>query len=386
MKPFSSSFPPAPLNKTWKIWVLAPQLLNQDPNLEYYYDFTQSIEEYTQVFYTLQLNWQWQPITQENFENKLSEILKEATYKNEIPVFLNLCDGDEINGTPGISVVNWLTERHCIYSGADAYFYQITTSKIPMKESFDRAGVATPPWKIIRNADYDTSALFAELGSPIILKPAISGGSMGVGVKNVVSSPEEASEQIKNMFKGYRGWNLAADGIIAEAFIAGPEFTTLISGSASTTHPCKVYIPVERVFHNSLCEQEKFLSFDRLWEIYEEESPMPESGDFYQYATPHSELIKAIQQISLLAYEAVNGKGYTRADIRMDASTGKFYVLEVNAQCGLSEDENYTSIGAILRINETSFAQLIEEILLDALERNKETFINQSAIAYSNEL
>jgi len=379
MKPFSPSFPPPPEHKTWKIWVLAPQLLNEDPNLEYYYDFTQSIEEYTRVFTQLPLNWQWQPVTQENFGSVLSEILKVADEKKEVPVFLNLCDGDEINGTPGISVVNWLSEHHCIYSGADAYFYRITTSKIPMKEAFDRAGVATPPWKIIRDADYDTSQLFAELGSPIILKPAISGGSMGVGIKNVVSTPEEASEQIQNMFKGYRGWNLAADGIIAEAFIAGPEFTTLISGSASPIHLCKVYIPVERVFHKSLSEQEKFLSFDRLWEIYEEESPMPESGDFYQYAKPHPNLIKAIQEISLQAYESVNGKGYTRADIRMDAATGKFYVLEVNAQCGLSEDENYTSIGAILRINETSFAQLIEEVLLDAVQRNNGAYINQSA-------
>ncbi|MFN7540191.1 MAG: hypothetical protein ACK5RQ_09075, partial [Bacteroidota bacterium] len=45
------------------------------------------------------------------------------------------------------------------------------------------------------------------------------------------------------------------------------------------------------------------------------------------------------------------------------------YVLEVNAQCGLSEDENYTSIGAILRVNQTPFAQLIAEIIMDALQR-----------------
>jgi D-alanine-D-alanine ligase len=66
----------------------------------------------------------------------------------------------------------------------------------------------------------------------------------------------------------------------------------------------------------------------------------------------------------------VQGKGYTRADIRRDQSTGQLYVLEVNAQCGLSEDENYTSIGAILRVNQTPFARLIAEILADALQRN----------------
>jgi D-alanine-D-alanine ligase len=41
----------------------------------------------------------------------------------------------------------------------------------------------------------------------------------------------------------------------------------------------------------------------------------------------------------------------------------------VNAQCGLSEDEDYTSIGAILKANNTSFTELIAEILQDAFIR-----------------
>jgi D-alanine-D-alanine ligase len=51
----------------------------------------------------------------------------------------------------------------------------------------------------------------------------------------------------------------------------------------------------------------------------------------------------------------------------MDAATKKLYVLEVNAQCGLSEDEDYTSIGAILRFAGRSFTQLIEEIIYDTI-------------------
>lgn len=364
------SFPPPPDQLQWKIWVLAPHLETKDEHIDYYYDFSQSIAEYTQVFNQLQLAWQWQPVTLHNYATTLSEIVEKAIANKEQPVFLNLCDGDEINGTPGLSVVNWLAAGQCIYSGADAQFYKITTSKIPMKQAFDAANVATPTWRIIRHPEQDISNLFTQLGVPIILKPAISGGSMGVGVKNVVSTLDEATEQIKKMFAGYRGWNLAADGIIAEAFIAGPEYTTLISGSSLPHFTSKVYMPVERVFHSSLTEQEKFLSFDRLWEIYEEEAPMPQSEDFYRYAEPPTHHIKAIQDISLQAYQAVGGMGYTRADIRMDAATGQLYVLEVNAQCGLSEDENYTSIGAILRVNQTSFTQLIQEVLLDALRRS----------------
>ncbi len=369
MSSLADFLPSPPAGLHWKIWVLAPMLESKDQNIDYYYDFSQSIEEYTRVFSELQLNWQWQPISLDNYAGILSHILQQATNAKEFPLFLNLCDGDEINGTPGISILRWLQDNNCIYTGADEYFYQVTTSKIPMKEAFEKAGVPTPPWKIIRSADANTEELFAQLGSPIILKPAISGGSMGVGVKNVVNTPEEAKEQIRRMFEGYRGWNLAADGIIAEQFIAGEEYTTLIVGSALPQSFCKVYDPVERIFHSSLQEQEKFLSFDRLWEIYEEETPMPEQEDFYRYALPDSNLIPAIREVSLQAYRAVQGKGYTRADIRRNKTTGQLYVLEVNAQCGLSEDENYTSIGAILRVNQTPFAQLIAEIITDALQR-----------------
>ena len=82
---------------------------------------------------------------------------------------------------------------------------------------------------------------------------------------------------------------------------------------------------------------------------------MPGNEDFYDYHRPAPKLMKALEQLSLDAYIAVGGTGYGRLDIRMDKTTGKLYMLEVNAQCGLSEDEDYTSIGAILRYSETTF-------------------------------
>ena len=96
---------------------------------------------------------------------------------------------------------------------------------------------------------------------------------------------------------------------------------------------------------------------------------MPEKGFLYNYYEPEYELINGLQQISLAAFQSVGGMGYGRLDIRMDKVTGKLYVLEVNAQCGLSEDENYTSIGAILRFAKKSFASLIIEIMEDAMMR-----------------
>ncbi len=363
--PLMSSFS----NHQIKVWVLAPLLETSDANIDYYYDFSQSITEYEKTFTELGIEWKWQPVTIKNYAAIIKLIVKERDFGNKTPVVFNLCDGDEINGTPGISVVRLLEEKGLIYTGADEYFYNITTSKIPMKRAFDKAKVPSAKWKAIRDKDQELKNIFNYLGSPVIVKPSISGGSMGVGIKNVVHDQAELKEQVNKMFEGYRGWNLAADGLIAESFITGPEFTVLISGSYNNPKDAKIYTPVERVFHDSLPEQEKFLSFDRLWEIYEEEAPMPEDGNFYEYALPDAALIDGIKKISWDAYVATKGCGYTRIDVRMDKETGKLYVLEVNAQCGLSEDEDYTSIGAILRFSGNTYTELVVEIISDAFNR-----------------
>lgn len=356
------------LLKPYTIWVLAPHLESDDPNIQHYYDFSQSIKEYTKVFQELKTEWKWQPVTMDNYKEIIRTIAISANGKT--PLVLNLCDGDEVNGTPGVSVIHELEKYGLIYTGSDAHFYDITTSKIPMKKAFDKAGVSTGNWRVITEKKGSTKGICKRVGTPIIIKPAVSGGSMGVSVKNVVHTEEELTKRVEEIYKGYHGWNLLVDGLFVEQFITGPEFTTFITGSSDDPENCIVYEPVERVFHKSLPDSEKFLSFDRLWEIYEEESAMPANENFYEYKPVDPSLIPELKQLSLDAYKACGGKGYTRIDIRQDIETGKLFMLEANAQCGLSEDEDYTSIGAILKVSKVSFTEIISEILKDALRRS----------------
>jgi len=370
MAPANPFLSAVPLNQLY-VWVLAPYVESTDANINYYYDFSQSIAEYSRAFDELGVAWKWQPVTMKNYASVIKTITKENERDSRTHVVFNICDGDEVNGAPGISVVRMLEEKGLLYTGSDEFFYDITTSKIPMKQAFDKASIPTADWAEIRTREQDLSAIIDKLGSPVIVKPSVSGGSMGVGVRNVVTTTEALNDQVQHMFDGYRGWQLTSDGIIAESFINGPEYTVLIVGSYDKPGKAKIYEPVERIFHPSLPDKEKFLSFDRLWEIYEEETAMPNEGNFYEYQLPDAELIEEIKKISWDAYVATKGKGYTRIDLRMDKDTKKIYVLEVNAQCGLSEDEDYTSIGAILRLSGKTFTQLIVAIINDAYQRKK---------------
>jgi len=119
-----------------------------------------------------------------------------------------------------------------------------------------------------------------------------------------------------------------------------------------------------------LPDHEKFLSFDRLWDTYENEKPVGEHEyeNLWEYFKPDPKLEHAVKQLSIDAYCAVNGTGYGRIDIRMDKATGKMYVLEVNSQCGLSEDENHTSIGAMVRLGNDKFSDMLGAIIDNALQ------------------
>jgi len=364
--------------KPYKIWVLVPYLESDDPNIQYYYDFTQSLAEYTKVFEELKADWRWQPVTMDNYKQIIRKIA--VSNKGKTSLVLNLCDGDEVNGTPGISIIYELNKYKLIYTGSDDRFYNVTTSKIPMKKAFDKSGVSNASWRVITRNKGSVRGICKRVGTPLIIKPAVSGGSMGVSIKNVVHTEQELEKRIEEISEGYHGWNLLADGLFVEQFISGPEFTTFITGSANDPENCIVYEPVERVFHESLPDTEKFLSFGRLWEIYDEETPMPQNENFYEYRPVDPALVSTLKKLSIKAYKACGGKGYGRLDIRMDSATGKLYMLEVNAQCGLSEDENYTSIGAILKASQKSFTEIVSEILNDALRRNTANVIDKKRV------
>ncbi len=349
------------------IWVLAPFLETDDENLSYYYDYTQSIEEYKKVFLEIGCTWQWENVTMENVQQIMEKIIAQ---KDKINIAFNLCDGDEINGTPGVSVIHALEKNNIIYTGSSTEFYNITTSKIPMKAAFDKALVPTAAWQVVKN---NTSFTKLFLQHPLlIVKPAVSGGSMGLMAKNVVENEEELYSIVTEIQKGYHGWKLDVDGVFVEAFIQGREFTTFIVGSFNDEKSLIFYKPVERVFHTSLPHREKILSFDRLWETYDTEAAMPNDEYVYNYAAVEEKLHNELKKISIDAYKSVAGMGYGRIDIRMDDATGKLYVLEVNAQSGISEDEDYTSIGAILRLSNKTFTQLVIEIINNALTRNQQ--------------
>ncbi|MBK9107238.1 MAG: hypothetical protein IPM92_02365 [Saprospiraceae bacterium] len=354
----------------WLVWVLYPVVITDDPDLQYYYDFEQSYQEYKSVFENLNIDWIWQGVSMDTICSTIEKI----SQSEKSPIVFNLCDGDERIGIPGISVIHQLESHQLIYTGADSFFYDITTSKIPMKSIFDEKNIPTSPWVQLALNEPELNYVFTKLKPPLIVKPAVSAGSLGIGIKSVVQTPKELEDYLQSGNRHYKTWDLYEAGVFVEEFIDGPEYTSFIIGSHDRPDLCKVYPAVERMFEASLPSTEKLLSFDRLWEFYEDESPLEQDRVLWNYDSVSEDIQKRIHQLSIDAYCAVKGEGYARIDFRQDSKSGKIMVLEVNAQCGLSEDENYTSIGAILRLHQMEYKNLILDIIQHAIQKRFSNF------------
>lgn len=275
-------------------------------------------------------------------------------------VVFSLCDGNEFDGFPGASVAEYLEHHNYRFAGCDSSFLRTTTDKSYMKEVFRRAGVSTPPSVSIQN-EWDPELhprLLSEMHFPLLVKLGDSYGSIGLTEKSIVYDLNQAEQHIKRMLS--ENFQL----LVVEEFIKGPEFTVLVVGdSDSHENPqsrIHVYAPAERVFDASLGPMQRWLSYELVW---------VELGKRYNYAAvadPHDE--QALMQLARDAYISVGGNSFGRVDIRKSERTGQFYVLEVNASCGIGYD---SSSDCILRLHGHSTLEFLDRVLSSARRLSK---------------
>lgn len=315
---------------------------------------------------TLGVPMVWQPVT----PCTLDEILARTVVRHrERPVIVfNLCDGLDIDGYPGPASVKALTAAGIPYTGADLAFYEITTPKSVMKRRMMERGVSTKPFVVIEDAERDAPRAVAELGLPFLYKPDISAASFGISLKSVIREDGDAVEQARSMLAQRRDPEDYWDGVIAEPFVVGREFTVLVATDPRAQDGVFVYPPVERVFHSSLPPLERLLSYDRYWSYFKEESKMPDDKPVAHYESAPAELAPRLADLARRAYLSLDGVAYGRCDIRYEEATDRLFVLEVNCNCGLSTDGE-TSASWILSLSGEKMTGLLERIFDHAVAR-----------------
>ena len=92
-------------------------------------------------------------ITLQNYQELI------ASYPSDT-VFINLCDGVETDGYPGLTIVSYLESTHRIYTGSGPDFYLTSTSKTLLKEKLIKETPLMKQYNEIKRKYPDACLLF----------------------------------------------------------------------------------------------------------------------------------------------------------------------------------------------------------------------------------
>jgi D-alanine-D-alanine ligase len=226
-------------------------------------------------------------------------------------VFVNMCDGSWDEDTAGIDVAIELERLGQAYTGPSPQFYE--PSRQAIKLLCHRIGIDTP-----RHA-FATELAAAEraatvLRFPLIVKHPNSYGSIGMSKSSRVETREQLLTQVESMLRQF------GEALIEE-FIDGPEFTLLVAEPGAHERIPRVYPPLEITYPPG----ETFKHFDLKWSDYGEMNPR---------RVAETAVDERLRHLGQRIFMALNGVGYGRLDVRMDAA-GRLYLLDVNPSCGV---------------------------------------------------
>lgn len=226
-------------------------------------------------------------------------------------LFFNLCDGSWEESSPGIEVVQTLERLNLPFTGGTSEFYEPTREA--MKRACSAWGLDTPAYAFARTED-EVAQAAERLRFPLFVKHPSSYASVGLTKDSRVDSPDALLREARKMIRPY-------GSALIEEFVEGTEYTVLVAENAKDPESPITYTPVQYRFPKG----ESFKHSDVKWVDYKGLEAFPVKSRKRE---------AQLREVSAKFFLAINGAGYGRCDIRLDAD-GRAQVLEINANCGL---------------------------------------------------
>jgi D-alanine-D-alanine ligase len=219
------------------------------------------------------------------------------------------------------------------YTGSGVLASALAMDKLRTKQVWQSLDLATPRHMVLTSMA-DCELAVAELGFPLIVKPAHEGSSIGMAkvatLAALIAAWQDASQYDSQ--------------VLVEQWISGPEFTiAMLRG--------QVLPPI------ALGTSHSFYDYDAKYLANDTQYRVPCGLD----ADKEVEL----KLLTAQACAAVGTQGWARADVMQDSS-GKFWLLEVNTVPGMTD---HSLVPMAARAAGLDFQQLVMAILADSLER-----------------
>ncbi len=220
------------------------------------------------------------------------------------------------------------------YTHSGVLSSSLAIDKVISKKIFINNKILTPKYiKFLFKKDNVSKDLIKildkKIGFPLVIKPINEGSSVNVFICN-------KSNILKNLNR-LRNY----DELLIEKYIPGREIQVAVINN-------KVLGSIE------LRPKRKFYDYEAKY------NPKAKTEHIIPIKLSEKKLIE-LNKIALKAHKLLKCRGVTRSDFRY--CNGKFYLLEVNTQPGMTA---LSLVPEIARYKNINFMQLIEKILFDA--------------------
>ena len=257
--------------------------------------------------------------------------LVEAIGEGRVDRVFNILHGTRGGGEDGV-LQGLLDALGVPYTGAGVLGAALSMDKIRSKQIWQALRLPTPDYRVVHGGE-DVATAAAELGLPVIIKPAREGSSVGVSRVHVPDDLEQAVA-------------LAArqDGqLLMERLIEGDEFTVAILDGQAL--PSIRIVPAGNWYDYHA----KYVAEDT------------------QYLCPGCEgaAEQALRDLALRAFHALDVIGWGRVDVMRDRDGG-FWLLEVNTAPGMTSHSLVPKAAAAVGID---YDELCWRVLEGSLQR-----------------
>ncbi len=209
-------------------------------------------------------------------------------------------------------------------------------NKVISKEIFKKNKIKSPEYFVLEKKVYGKINLYQYIKKrkvkfPIVVKPINEGSSIGVKIcKNIL----DLNKSTKSLFKKYQE-------LIFEPYIGGQEVQVAVLNGFPLG---AIELKPKRKFYDYKAKYSKAANTEHI---------MPANLNKSNY--------KKALHIAKSAHNALGCKGITRSDFKF--LKGKFYLLEINTQPGMT---NLSLVPEIANFKGISFEILVKKILLNA--------------------
>jgi D-alanine-D-alanine ligase len=270
--------------------------------------------------------------------------------KAECDLVFNLAESFADDDTADFKIAAFLELLGKKYTGTGTHGLMLAQDKAVAKKIFAFHGIHTPTFAKSFRGRLDFSH---DLQFPVIVKPAREDGSIGIEFSAVVNSIRELMERMDWLHANFDS------PVLIEEYIDGREMYVGIIGNDKAEALPIVELDLSKLPDGTPRIAAAEVKWGKGTKAYKDTKSA--------LATDLSdEIVQALQQTAVAAYQALELRDYGRVDMRLQPD-GRVHVIEVNPNPWLSSRAEFAMAA---RKSGRTYLQLVEEIIELATTRN----------------